>query len=397
MLAPGSWIHSRRPLKWLLDAGHDVVFVDKEKPEIEESEKFVYIPYPHSRGKRFYSWIGTKITSYITNWTKIVGLKIIQLKNKPDVTHVHWLNYRAYHAVSAKIHPLVVSVLGSDVNRFFERKYSKEEKIIVEKVLQKADLVLVDSLDMIEKCRTLSNEKVNVILFPIGIDTKKYSLNFENEVGEWREKLGIEKGAFLITSIRAMSPKYNQHLIVDAFSKALPNFSCPTYLILKSFNSKDNDYVREVKEMISTLRLDSSIKWINKFIPESEMPVFYALSDLLINFPSYDAFPVSFVEAAAAGKPVVTCDLPAYRNTFAEKYFYSVKTENIEALKYALIDFVNDKSIIENFHKTEVVSWIRENFDEDISKRNLIKIYQSLSSDNSEISIDQISQTKAFQ
>jgi glycosyltransferase involved in cell wall biosynthesis len=397
MLAPGSWVHSRRPLNWILDSGHCVIFVDKDKPEIGESKRFIYFHYPQSRGKRFFSCLGEKITSYITDFTKMVGLKIIQLKHKPDITHVHWLNYRAYHAVLAKIHPLVVSVLGSDVNRFFEGNYSKAEKIKTQKVLKRADLVLVDSMDMIEKCRKLSNDQVKVIYFPIGIDTKKFSLNYNEKIIDWRNSLGIEPGAFIITSIRAMEKKYNHDLIIEAFANALPNVNSSVYLLLKDFNSQDNDYVHKIKKQISSMGLDSKIIWINKFIPDSEMPVLYALSDLIINFPSYDAFPVSFIEAAAAGKPVLTCDLPAYQNTFAEKYFNFVEKENIVALENEIVDFFNNKTKDDEFPYTEMVKFVSENYDEEISKNNLLKVYYYLSQYNSRVAFDHISKMNVFQ
>jgi len=396
MLAPGSWIHSKRPLKWLLDSGHKVFFVDREHPGFQKSNQLKFILYTQTRGKRFYSWLGKPISAFIAKWTIIIQLKLIKIFTKAEITHVHWLNERAYHTVLAKIHPLIVSVLGSDVNKFFESNYREEEKRKVYKVLSESDLVLVDSRDMIEKCQTLSGGKANVILFPIGIDTKKYAINYREEVKKWRSRLGIEKGALILTSIRAMSPKYNQNLIIDAFLEAVPHFNHPAYLLLKDFNSQDDDYKQELRGKISRIDVNSKIRWINEFIPDNKMPVFYALSDLIINFPSYDAFPVSFIEAAAAGKPVLTCDLPAYRDTFAEKYFYYLKQNNVEALKNGLIEMVNNQSKQDTFLRKEMMKWVQENYDEEVSKKNLIKIYHFLSQNKSHKITFNFSEMKDF-
>jgi len=58
-------------------------------------------------------------------------------------------------------------------------------------VLRNADLILVDAEDMIGKCRQLAGTQVNVKLFPVGIETRKYKPAYENEVVIWREKLKI--------------------------------------------------------------------------------------------------------------------------------------------------------------------------------------------------------------
>jgi len=77
-----------------------------------------------------------------------------------------------------------------------------------------------------------------------------------------------------------------------------------------------------------------------------EMPAPYKLANLIIYFPTYDAFPVTLSETAVSVCPVTFCYLHAYQNSLADKYFNMVETNNVEALSTALIDFINGKSRI---------------------------------------------------
>ena len=62
-------------------------------------------------------------------------------------------------------------------------------------------------------------------------------------------------------------------------------------------------------------------------VPFAQLPEIYALADVIINYPSMDTLPVTFMEAAACERPVVTSRLPSYMGTFAERYFLMVEPE----------------------------------------------------------------------
>lgn len=378
MLAPGNWIHSIRPLRWLLNSGQEVVFVDKVRPIVEESSRFKFIPYPIIRAKRFYSWLGKPVSDRIGQWTVQEQLCWIRRWSKADVVHLHWVDARAHQVVRAKLRPLVLSVLGSDINRYFVSESSSEDRQRAGYVLKNADIVLVDSEDMIEKCQQLAGGVANVKLFPVGIDTKKYSLEYEDEVANWRKKLQIPPDAIVLLSIRALGPVYNHHVILNAFSRAIHYCAKPVYLIMKDYNNHLPAYKKELQELIQTLGIEPNVRWIEVPIPDSEMPVLYKLANLIINYPCYDAFPVSFVEAAAAARPMISCRLPAYQQTFADKYFKMVKANDLNSLSDGLIEFLsgNWKPVATELVEAQLL--IQQSYDESTSAKNLLSIYQGL-------------------
>lgn len=378
MLAKGSWIHSRRPLKWLLDSGLEVIFVDQEHPGVEEFDQLKYVPYPVARATRLYSWLEKQTYDRIAQWTVELQLRWIRWKSKADVVHLHWIDKRAYQVVGAKLRPLVLSVLGSDINRFFVSETSSEDRQRVGGVLKNADIVLVDSEDMIEKCQQLAEGQANVKLFPVGIDTKKFSLDYEEEVADWKRKLNIPSDAIILFSVRALNPIYNHHVILDAFSRAIQLVARPVYLIMKDYNNYLPVYKKELQEHIQKLGIETNIRWIQDLIPDSEMPVLYKLSDLIINFPAYDAFPVTFVESAASSRPVISCRLPAYENTFAEKYFRMLDANTADELCNTLIEYVNGTWTPNASNIAAVREYVQENFAEDVTLQNLLNIYREL-------------------
>ena len=370
MLAPGSWVHSRRQLKWLLDSGQEVVFIDHERPSIEEPQQYKYITYP--RETRLYKKLGTSITDLFDRWTVIEKLKWIWRLTKADLVH-----NRAYQVVRANLHPLVLSVLGSDINTYFVNRTTLKARQRAGYILRNADLILVDAEDMIEKCQQLAGDQANIKLLSIGIDTKKFNLDYKEEVAIWRRKLNLPADAVILLSIRALNHIYNHHLIIEAFSRANKFFTQPTFLILKDYNTYI-PYRDELKDLIRKLGIESNIRWIRESVPDLEMPVLYKLANLIINFPTYDAFPVTFSEAAASACPVISCYLPAYRNTFADKFFFMIETNNVEALCNGFIDFVNGNLRINHRDLAEAQKWIKDNLDESVSARKLISYYQGL-------------------
>ena len=85
-----------------------------------------------------------------------------------------------------------------------------------------------------------------------------------------------------------------------------------------------------------------------------------------------------FIEAAACEKPVISCRLPAYMDTFAEKYFRMVKPGNINELADAIVEELNgDKNgKAKNLIKARRV--VEQKYDEKIYTKELLNIYASL-------------------
>ena len=376
MIAPGSWMHSKRPLDWFLANKHAVFFLDKENPNPKPSEFYKFEPYPELKSGYFNKFARTVIYKAFSYLSIIIKLRKIWLQFKPDIAHLYWVDHRAYQCIKAGMRPIVLSVLGSDINDLFDNRDSVRFRSVAF-ALRNADLVLVDSMDLIEKCKEIGGGNVKVKHFQPGIDTKLFSPRYRHSSSDLRRQSRIPGQAKVIVSIRALMARYNHHLILEAFAIALPRFTYPTFLLFKNYNPITPTYMNELIQKAKQLEIEQFVRWLD-YVPHSKMPEIYYMADLIVNFPSIDAFPVTFLEAAACECPLVTCRLPAYEGTFATRYFHIVDEGNIEALANAFVEEINGKTGATPKMLSEARQWICVNYDETNSMNRLIDIYETL-------------------
>src|SRR5262249_39561715 len=141
----------------------------------------------------------------------------------------------------------------------------------------------------------------------------------------WREALGIPGSAKVLLSMRALTRRYGHHHILEAFHRARPWIASDCFLVFKEFNPSQSPEVRaykqELQECATQYGIAHRVRWVPE-IPYDRLPGLYATADAIVNFPCMDAFPVTFLEAAACERPVISCHLPSYQGTFADEYFH---------------------------------------------------------------------------
>ena len=71
------------------------------------------------------------------------------------------------------------------------------------------------------------------------------------------------------------------------------------------------------------------------------MPTIYQLADVVVNYPIWDAFPSTLMEAVACEREVISSNLLAYKGTFVEEFCTLVEPNNLTALAKAMVNAVN--------------------------------------------------------
>ncbi len=100
---------------------------------------------------------------------------------------------------------------------------------------------------------------------------------------------------------------YRHDRIIEAFAAACRASPRPLILLLPVTLPK-----RAWKRMARQIHergIQDQVRWLDE-LSYDRIPVLYALCDAVVNFPVDDGFPVSFLEAAAAGRPIITNRLP---------------------------------------------------------------------------------------
>lgn len=386
MLAPGQSVHAQRPLNLLLESGYNVIFMDVVDPLPQGAKNYRFLPFPSPRGKRWFSWLGEKMTERLSYLSVIIQLRQRWLRIRPDVTHIHWISpRRADQCLKAGMHPLVLSAWGSDINNHFLPGADVGQRRLMKRVLAKADFIIADANDIATKCSELAQMAVRTSLLPLGVNTRIFRPGYEDAARSWKKKLNIPADATVLLSIRAWSPTYGHHHLLEAFAQALPHLRVPAILLFKTFNKSgyaDADvYEGKIRSQVERLGLIQHIFWLEQ-VPFEQLPEIYSMADAILNYPSMDAFPITFQEAAACERSVISVRLPAYEGTFAERYFSMVESGDMAQLAEAITRFVNATDEEKNRRKqllSQARREVEDKFNETLYIKRLIEIYKQLS------------------
>lgn len=383
MIAPADNVHSSRPLNWLLERGWRVVFSSLFNPFPEGREGYSFIRFPYPRGERVFSKIlGENIGHWLSTWTSVTRLWILRHQILPTITHVHWVDDRAYYCVKAGLRPLVLTVWGSDINDLFLPNASPVLRRQVGEALLEADLILIDSADLRGKCAALAGRKVLTELITLGVNVDLFHPGYSIAALEWRRRLGISTDTTVLLSMRGWSPLYRHESILEAFANALPRLNSEAVLVFKILKRVRTDreiYENKMRDLVEKLGISQKVRWMEE-VPFNLLPEVYSFADVIINYPSMDAFPVTFLEAAACECPVISCRLPAYGGTFAEEYFDMVSPDDLSELSDAIVEFVNNQSATARGRLPELRKMMCRDYDEGVVAGRLLDIYQKLSS-----------------
>jgi glycosyltransferase involved in cell wall biosynthesis len=213
-------------------------------------------------------------------------------------------------------------------------------------------------------------------IVPLGIDTDKFCPGYREAASGWRKKLQIPDSAKVVVSIRAFTRLYSHDLILKAFGLAQRKLAGGSILVFRLYYHDPSDsYQQEIIKQAESFGVARFIRWMPA-VPYERMPEVYALSDLLVNYPTMDAFPVSFIEAAACERAVVSCALPAYHGTFAENFFHMVPPGDEERLAEAMADELQIESPERSSKLARARRVVQRDYDETGSASKLLNLYQ---------------------
>lgn len=323
--------HHLRYLELLNKAGvethlldHSADFVRRDLPVSSHRR------WPGSGRRTLGKILGPEIANRLADWTVCRQLKFAWRKSRADVCHIHWIDERPFYAAMAGLHPLVVTAYGSDLNRTRLPEYDRSLLEKVKRGLAEVDLFIADSEDMIALAQELAGRDLNSLLLPIGVDTSLFRPGYEAEARAWRAELAIPEDAPIILSPRIMRPNYRHAKILRAFASAVQNNALDAFIVFKT-HVGDSICVEEIQAIAAAEGIQKRIRIIGE-VAYNKLPVLYAMSDLAINLPIMDAFPVTFIECSACQLPILTNRLAAYSSNGMEDFLTFTEGEGAAAI-----------------------------------------------------------------
>jgi len=396
----------------LLDAGHTVTFVDANDPKPQGAERYSFIPYPGMFGlekvvenvvikgkaiisvafngrytaasRRVYARIrgdggGPRTVNRLGKWLKALQLRLIWYRVRPDVVHVHWVDVRAEHCAKAKLHPLIVTCWGSDINNICAPDYRDTDyRNRIGSTLSCADHVTADTVEILTRCEQLSGQKLSSSLFFFGVDFQKFNPGYLRQALSLRSEKGIPANGKVILSVRALRPLMGHHFVLEAFSELSKEAgSRPIYLAFIRYNYFADGYETNLRIKSAEMGLSKRVIWLEA-VSNDEMPVYYTMADVVVNYPERDGFPVTLFEATACKRPVISSRLDAYKGALDADIFRLVQPKSPSSLADAMRRCIEENSDVAQKRMEKAFLAIQDIGDERRCIKTIERDYQSV-------------------
>jgi|SRR5581483_1829817 len=373
-LAPGSWVHGQRALRAALMADFDTVFVDSYDPGMRDTQGYRFVKLPRSGYSLYRKVLPSSAATQIKDSFLFWWFKNLWQQVAPDLVHVCWIDYRAAFCSRAGMTPLILSCWGSDISFQTGPQVDHEWRMFVKEALAGAALTIVDGPGMAACCEMLTGRHVPSEMLHLGVDTDRFCGGLTSERRSMRARLGIAHDAVLLSSMRAMSGLYNHELILQAFAQAIPKFRRPAYLLFKSYNAHLG-FFEQLQQKAQELGIRDRVKFVDR-LAEAQLPALYAATDIVINFPQFDSFPVTLLEAGACECAVICSSLESYIGVLPDDNITWVPANDPAELAAAVAEETNASKRPLSFPKVREA--IIECFSEKRYQQRLAHIYRSL-------------------
>lgn len=374
-------IAMRRPIGWALQQGVDVCLVDYSNmyaKSLPANGRFV--PFMARGASRLQKLFRTQKASLLVEWAGALQLRLIAQWFRPDVIHVHRIDMRALCAAKARLAPLIVSVWGS-LNHLLIPDIKFTDLSTARQVLLASDALIVETPHLIEPCHSLGGQSLRVELLPLGANTELFRPGYVAQRALWRQRLDIPEEAIVLFSPRGWLEMYNHHQILEAYGLAYERFKKPTVLAFLTlghgYYEKANQYYERLQKRAEQLGISSAIRWLSPR-PFEQMPTLYALADVVINYPSTDAFPSTLLEAAASECAIITSSLVSYQGTFIEKFCTLVPPNKPSRLAEAMVEVVNANPAERAATLSLAREVVIEKYEETTLREKLFALYREL-------------------
>jgi glycosyltransferase-like protein len=199
-----------------------------------------------------------------------------------------------------------------------------------------------------------------------GVDPARFRAADPVQAKELRQRAGAA-GHPLILSVGGIEPRKGSDTLVRAVAALKQAGRRPVYAVVGGHSFQDYRAYRD-RVLASLpglgLRLDDDVVLLGT-VPDAELPAWYAAADVLA-FPSTkEGWGLAVLEAMSAGLPVVTSDLPVFREYLTPgRDALMVPPDDPPALAAALASVLDDPALTDRLRSAalttvERFSWAR--------------------------------------
>ncbi len=223
--------------------------------------------------------------------------------------------------------PVVIYVLGSDINLFIKNKFRK--KLTTFAILNASCIISVsDDLKIKMLALGVSGDKIKVLRN--GIDSLKF---FPQDRDKCRESLKLPKARPIVLFVGNLREVKGVRYLIAAFDEINRSEKSNALLFLVG----EGELREEIENKISKLNLTSNIKLVGE-ISHEKIPLWMNASDILCLPSLSEGYPNVVLEALCCGKPVVATSVGAIPEIVnSEENGFLIPSGDSQALSNALL------------------------------------------------------------
>ena len=310
-------------------------------------------------------------------WENLYATNVINVIKKYDVDsiHAHFAYPEGLVGFLSKKEarkPLIVTVHGYDIlvepSIGYGVRLSRRMDAIVKRVLKDADAVITASKATFKEVYRIVGKIDRVHLIPNGVDTERFNPNLDRSY--IRRKLKIGEDSVVVFALRSHAPRYGLEYLIRAVPMVIKKRHDVVFVIggdgpLKKYHER--------------LAADLGVKIIfTGKIPCSEVPYYYAMSDIVVVPSLQEAFGLVVSEAMACGKPVIGTNVGGIPDQIIDGYNgFLIPPRNAKEIAEKILWLVENpeeaKRMGMNGRKV-----VEEKFDINIRINRIIKLYEEL-------------------
>ncbi len=382
MVGPWRNVAMRRHIDWAVESGIEVCVADYWSRRDRAAPAGFRLAYLSPRQTTALQRAKAHRKSELMQRRAGLRLSHIAATFRPDLVHSYMLGEYTDPCLQAGLRPVVVSAWSS-LNRWLAGDTTPNDRLWLDRLRKGAHTLLVENPNFLAALPQRPLSPLRLACSPVGINDGLFHPGYQEEAAAWRFVLDISPNAVVLLSARGWSKVYGQTHIMRAFAKAYHQLEMPLVLVLRGLGrmKRPEKLAQEAVELAHSLGVSHAIRWVPN-IPYEDLPAVYALADIVLSYPSDDAFPATLLEAAACARPVITSDLPAYRNTFIERCCTRVPPNDPAALADAIVALVRAGPSVWTPAAQQCRQAVLAEHGEAAQRERLIGLYQAIAGAN---------------
>ena len=324
----------------------------------------------------------SRVFNFLDDLKFVVESYKVFKKEKPTIVNTYGPKPGLYARFSARLAgvPIVIHTFWGFLFPDDFPWYKKLPFILLEKMgAYFCDYILSvnrDDLKVMQKYHFKNKNDLNYLGNGTDIHQIFNPKNYDKEkILSEKVKLGLKPQSLVIGQIGRLTESKGYNEYFAAAEKIKSRYPDIEFIVVGPIDNTKGLGIDE--KAIKKLEDDGIIKYLG-IKHHEEMPLIYALTDIVVLMSHREGFPRCLVEAAAMGKPIVTTDIRGCREAVEPgRNGFLVPIRDYQALTDELDKLINDSDLITRLGKNSRLKAERD-FDEENLVNTILSTYRRL-------------------